>query len=119
MKMVSGCIAGLASWLLRVRRCVWRRLAGLLWLWRIPAALTQNLVEGDRASHRCVQRADVPAHRQPNELVAVLARQAADAFRLVADHQGDWPLQIRLVIGCLGVAVQPDTPDALAFQIVQ
>ena len=65
----------------------------------MPAALAHDLIERHGASHRRVERTNVAAHRQLDELVAVLAGQAAGGeegpvhsagLLVVADL--DWPI---------------------------
>src|SRR5579859_4403727 len=84
-----------------------------------PFALAPDLVERDRARHSGVERANISTHWQVDQHVAMLARQPAYALALVPDHQGDWPLQVRLVEPRLGAAIQPDTPQPALLQVIQ
>src|SRR5229473_2157519 len=58
----------------------------------------------------------MPAHRQPDQQVAMFAYQAADALSFVANDEGKRTCEIGLVVLYFGFACQPNYPDVLRFK---
>src|ERR1700728_2232146 len=61
------------------------------------AAAARDLIQRDRSRDRNVERRDLPAHRNVDDMVGGLAHDLADALALGADHDRESAGHIKLV----------------------